>query len=761
VHRDLKPGNLMVTSDGLVKILDFGLAKRTPRAVDVSSGITREGTVLGTVQYMSPEQAAARPVDHRSDQFSFGAILYEMATGRRAFERKTAPQTLAAILEDEPEPIREVEADVPGTLAAIVERCLAKDPSQRYDSTAELVEALALASAPAVPVVIHRRTRWRALTGLAAVGAVVAFVFSWYASRPEIPEGYVPLEAVPFTTYPGREGEPTFSPDGSLVAFTWDGESQDNPDIYVKAIGAEQPLRLTSNPLRDGSPAWSPDGTQIAFLREKPGDGSEVRLIPPTGGPERRLGEVQGLAHQGLSWSPDGRCLAVVDRSLPGERLGIFLLDTATGMTKRLTSPDTAADVLPAFSPDGRSVAFNRTVLPGGPFVYVVPTAGGDPRELVQTSFPRGRVAWSPGGEEIFSAAVPEARDGGPSRLSSGGNMSAFLWRVPVRGGEARLLPGTADAVDVAVSRDGHRLVYSQGTTDWEIWRLDLRQRGSTREAQTRFVASTKIDANPQFSPDGERVAFTSTRSGRPEIWVVDAQGGDPLRLTSLGREGYAGAPRWSPDGSTIAFDFGDSKGEVDIYAISSSGGLPRRVTTSSAIDAMPSWSRDGRWIYFGSSRGGQWQVWKVPSSGEKGGEHRQVTRRGGQAPIESTDGRHVYFTRRGSGTLDLENSIWRIPVAGGDEEVVVESFRSSHGSWDLTAEGIYFVDRRPSSTGLRWVVRFQGFGQRHATDVARLRHPPFLGGPAVSASSDGRWILSTQLREEYDLMLIEDSRLR
>ena len=186
-----------------------------------------------------------------------------------------------------------------------------------------------------------------------------------YASRPDAP---VPVRSgwkqfhSPAT--PGREAEPTFSPDGSQVAFTWDGENQDNLDIYVKAIGAEQPLRLTSDPARDGSPAWSPDGTRIAFLRDKPGGGSEVRLIPPTGGPERMLGKVQGLADQGLSWSPDGRSLAVVDRSSPGEPLGIFVLDVRSGAKRRLAPPSSIFDILPAFSPDGRIVAFNRTLAP-------------------------------------------------------------------------------------------------------------------------------------------------------------------------------------------------------------------------------------------------------------------------------------------------------------------------------------------------------------------------------------------------------------
>ena len=256
--------------------------------------------------------------------------------------------------------MRRLNAEIPVELSAIVERCLAKNPDERYDSTADLVKALALASA-AASAPIRRPRRWRPVTGLVLLAAAAAVVLSWFALRPEAPEPRETLlEAVPLTTYPGREAEPTFSPDGSHVAFTWDGEGQDNPDVYVKAIGSEQPLRLTSDPARDGSPAWSPDGTQIAFLREKPGGGSELRLIPPTGGPERRLGEVQGLAHQGLTWSPDGHSLAIVDRSSPGDPLGIFVLDVASGVKTRLTSPSSTFAILPAFSPDGRTVAFNR-----------------------------------------------------------------------------------------------------------------------------------------------------------------------------------------------------------------------------------------------------------------------------------------------------------------------------------------------------------------------------------------------------------------
>jgi Tol biopolymer transport system component len=750
VHRDLKPANVMVTSEGLAKILDFGLARPSSHAPEVASAITREGTVLGTVQYMSPEQAAALPLDHRSDQFSFGAILYEMATGLRVFERETAPQTLAAIIEDDPEPLRELDATIPHGLAAIVERCLAKDPAYRYASTADLVQELALVPAAPAPA-SGGPMRWLKLAALAllASGAIVAL--ARLVPGPEDP-GPTPiaLHAVPLTAYPGREAEPSFSPDGSHVVFTWDGEAQDNHDIYVKAIGSEQPLRLTSDPARDGSPAWSPDGTRIAFLRETSGGGSEVRFIAPTGGPERRLEDVQSGAEHGLAWSPDGRFLAVVDRVSSEPRPSIFLLDCGSSVKTRVTPPTQVMDVLPAFSPDGRSIAFNRTILPAGPSVFVVPAAGGEPRELAATGFPRGRVAWTRGGDIVFAAVLRTGADG-RRRPASSAISSGSLWTIPARGGQARLLEGTTNAVDVAVSEAGRRLVYSQERLDWDIFRLHLGPLESPAEAQTELIASTKADANPRFSPDGGRVAFTSARSGDLEIWVADANGRNALQLTSLGAA--SASPRWSPDGRSLAFDSDAEAGNVDVYVVGASGGRPRRVTTSPAIEATPSWSRDGRFIYFSSDREDSWQVWKVTASGERESAARRVTRGGGFVALESPDAEHVYFTRPSE-----KHAIWRIPREGGDEEVVVESFHSSKNSWDLAADGIYFVDRG-AAAGLPWVVRFQPFGQRRSSEVARLRYAPYLGGPAVSVSPDGRSLLSTQGRTESDLMLVEGFR--
>ncbi len=354
-----------------------------------------------------------------------------------------------------------------------------------------------------------------------------------------------------------------------------------------------------------------------------------------------------------------------------------------------------------------------------------------------------GRVAWAPGGDEIVLAALPLVREGAPPTPSAAGPPGASLWRVSVDGGRARQLEGSANAVDVAVSAGGHHLAYSQETRDVDIWRLDLHRKG---EAQTRFIASTKRDLNPQFSPDGERVAFTSERSGPLEVWVADGQGGHPLRLTSLGKNGDVGSPRWSPDGRSIAFDFCEKN--CDVYVVSALGGPPRRVTTASSADVTPSWSRDGRWIYFSSDRSGQWQVWKVAPDGEEAGSARQVTRRGGFAPTESIDGRYVYFSKRHSRDPDPDNAIWRMPVEGGDEQAVIESLRSSWGNWGVTAEGIYFVDQKPSPQGCDgWSSSWASTGAVRPRWHSSVILPFFEGLPSASlpmatgfSRHSGRW---------------------
>jgi serine/threonine protein kinase len=348
VHRDLKPSNLMVNEDGLVKVLDFGLAKLTERGGEDDDAATLtldagpktdEGTILGTVAYMSPEQAAGSKVDARSDLFSFGAVLYEMVTGRRAFQGDSSASTLAAVLKEEPKAPSELVEGLPKELVRVILRCLRKDSARRFQYAADLrveleeIKEESDSAGAVAPTPARRSRRWM----LAASLAIPVLVAAVWMLRPKQETAPPPPAAVPLTTYSGMELSPTFSPDGNQVAFAWNGEKQDNFDLYVKVVGGGTALRLTTDPAPDLDPAWSPDGRQIAFRRARrqvifrggEAEGGSIFLTSPLGGPEKKLADFEGLGS--MSWSPDGKWLAAARLQAADAAGGIFLSDSSRG----------------------------------------------------------------------------------------------------------------------------------------------------------------------------------------------------------------------------------------------------------------------------------------------------------------------------------------------------------------------------------------------------------------------------------------------
>jgi len=632
VHRDLKPENVFLTSDGRVKILDFGLARVESPAggsAEVTSApttpaSTEPGLVMGTAGYISPEQVRGQPADARSDIFAFGAVLYEMLTGERAFARATTGESLTAVLRDQPpEPSRSAP-DVSPALDRLVARCLEKNPGERFQSARDLAYALreAISGSAALPVAVERpeasRSVRRTLIGLAA--AVAAFAAGWLL-RPVFLKSAAPSfgRVVRLTHGPARAFGPSVSPDGKWVAYLSDARGP--TDVWVQFVAGGEPANLTEKSGLSlqartdvGGVDISPDGTQITFSAS---DAAGIALteyglwvIPaPLGGIPRKLVD-RGV---GARFSPDGRRIVFV-RPGSGGGDALVVSDSDGANQKEIFRTHMHAHK-PSWSSDGRFVYFHKGIeafnWPPAE-IWRIAAEGGTPKLVVATSRLAIYPDPMPNGRGLLYSANPDSSDLG------------LWWLPPSNKGPIRMTIGTGAYIEPRTSADGRLVAATLVDSKVALFQLPADGAGKPLPLGTDAFGDA---TDPSVSPGGDRLVWSSARSGNRNLWIAAPDGSRARPLTTGNASDES--PAFAPDGRQVAF-VSDRSGARGIWLVSAEGGTPRELHRAEVVDLL-SWSPDGKEILFCAPAGDAEGLYRV--SVADGRVTRLPTPTGARAP--------------------------------------------------------------------------------------------------------------------------------
>ena len=584
------------------------------------------------------------------------------------------------------------------------------------------------------------------LTVLAAGVLLASGLLAYWLRHHQHPHSNA-LAISPFTTFPGIEVAPSFSPDGSEIVFAWNGGESSGLsfDLYIKQIGSEHLIQLTRQPAIVTAPVWSPDGHSIAFSRVEKDGSSGIYLMSALGGPARKLTDFyrgdEGWPFILFSWSPDGKWLAFAGRDPPGanvapsaqrSRIRLLNVESTEQHVFPDPSPDCTATLEPAFSPDGKSLASVCMLTTGVNRIYLQPREGGPAREVVLVkggalSGTLEGITWTADSRSLLYA------------------LSGSLWRVPTEGGtpEKLLFAQAQDIQTPVLSRSGSELAFVQARFPPNIWRIELTARTKPAGPASKFISSSIGEQDPRISPDGKHIAFESGRSGNWEIWVCDRDGSNATQLTFFGGP-ITGTPAWSPDNRRIVFD-SRASGHAELYIVSADGGPSQRLITGTANASEPFWSADGRSIYFLTEEPDA--IWKVSA---EGGTAVRLTKDNRFDPQVSADGTRVFYRV----TEGDHHAVWSVPVNGGDERRETGMFSALIG-WTPVQGGIYVLAQNAQGPALN----FLDFATRRVQkvvdmpDVESLRY-------GITVSRDGRTLLFSRVdHSEADIMLVEGFR--